>query len=205
MPRGSGGHHLTRPLTGGQPPLTGGPVTAGKPRGTTQVVTRGYLMINCSFRWWLRCTVHPRLSVQGWGYEVRDSRVLEADMARCDWWIQLQITGGYELVIGSGIAGSDNISQERHHVIDGINGIITFLEHCIVKTDKVIHTVETDKVKQIVDVESSSKSADEIDKEIVSVGEMQLKQEDRSYVHASIKLYLHVVHVVLSENESDQH
>nr|GEY48795.1 hypothetical protein [Tanacetum cinerariifolium] len=33
------------------------------------------------------------------------------------------------LVIGSGIAGSDNSSQERHHVIDGINGIITFLEH----------------------------------------------------------------------------
>ncbi|GKG22207.1 hypothetical protein Tco_0387510, partial [Tanacetum coccineum] len=27
------------------------------------------------------------------------------------------------------IAGSDNSSQERHHVIDGINGIITFLEH----------------------------------------------------------------------------
>ncbi|GJU74981.1 hypothetical protein Tco_1266386 [Tanacetum coccineum] len=25
MPRGSGGHHLTRPLTGGQPPLTGDP------------------------------------------------------------------------------------------------------------------------------------------------------------------------------------
>nr|GFC88236.1 hypothetical protein [Tanacetum cinerariifolium] len=33
-----------------------------------------------------------------------------------------------ELVIGSGIAGSDNSSQERYHVIDGINGIITFLE-----------------------------------------------------------------------------
>ncbi|GKG37005.1 hypothetical protein Tco_0447178, partial [Tanacetum coccineum] len=25
LPHGSGGHHLTRPLTGGQPPLTGGP------------------------------------------------------------------------------------------------------------------------------------------------------------------------------------
>ncbi|GJR91933.1 hypothetical protein Tco_0215944, partial [Tanacetum coccineum] len=51
-------------------------------------------------------------------------------------------------------------------------------ELSIVKTDKVIHTVETDKVKQIVDVESSSKSADEIGKETVSFGEMQLKQED---------------------------
>ncbi|GJZ13190.1 hypothetical protein Tco_0548420 [Tanacetum coccineum] len=75
----------------------------------------------------------------------------------------------------------------------------------IVETDKVIHTVETDKVKQIVDVESSSKSADEIDKETVSSGEMQLKQEDQSWVHASIELHLHVVHVVPSGHESDQH
>ncbi|GJT04338.1 hypothetical protein Tco_0838800 [Tanacetum coccineum] len=104
-----------------------------------------------------------------------------------------------------GIAGSDNSSQERHNVIDDINEIITFLEHCIVETDKVTHTVETDKVKQIVDVESSGKSADEIDKETVSFGEMQLKQEDQSCVHASIELHLHAVHVVPSEHESDQH
>ncbi|GJZ82772.1 hypothetical protein Tco_0647945 [Tanacetum coccineum] len=52
---------------------------------------------------------------------------------------------------------------------------------------------------------SESKSADEIDKETVSFGEMQLKQGDRSYVNASIKLYLNVVHVVPSEHESDQH
>ncbi|GKF57149.1 hypothetical protein Tco_0170686, partial [Tanacetum coccineum] len=55
--------------------------------------------------------------------------------------------------------------------------------------------MKIDKVKQIVDVESSGKSADEIDKETVSFGEMQLKQEDRSCVHASIELQLHVVHV----------
>ncbi|GKA01349.1 hypothetical protein Tco_0674014 [Tanacetum coccineum] len=62
-----------------------------------------------------------------------------------------------------------------------------------------------DKVTQIIDVESLGKSADEIDKDIVSFGEMQLKQEDRSCVHASIELHLHVVHVVPSEHESDQH
>ncbi|GJX75151.1 hypothetical protein Tco_0313746 [Tanacetum coccineum] len=78
-------------------------------------------------------------------------------------------------------------------------------ELSIVETDKVIHTMETDKVKQIVEVESSGKSADEIDKETVSVGEMQLKQEDRSCVHASIELHLHIVHVVPSEHESNQH
>ncbi|GJZ34532.1 hypothetical protein Tco_0580349 [Tanacetum coccineum] len=55
---------------------------------------------------------------------------------------------------------------------------------------KVIHTVKIDKVTQIVDVEGSSKSADEIDKETVSFGKMQLKQEDRSCNYASIKLHL---------------
>ncbi|GJY05954.1 hypothetical protein Tco_0371894 [Tanacetum coccineum] len=40
------------------------PVTAGKPRGTTQVVTRGLLMI----RWQVRGTVHPR-----WQYEVAEN------------------------------------------------------------------------------------------------------------------------------------
>ncbi|GKD40618.1 hypothetical protein Tco_1260825 [Tanacetum coccineum] len=78
-------------------------------------------------------------------------------------------------------------------------------ELSIVETDKVIHIVETDKVKQIVNVESSGKSADEIDKKTMSVGEMQLKQEDRSCVHASTELYLHAVHVVPSEHESYQH
>ncbi|GJV36057.1 hypothetical protein Tco_1408534 [Tanacetum coccineum] len=62
-------------------------------------------------------------------------------------------------------------------------------ELSIIETDEVIHTVETDMVKLVVDdVESSGKSADEIDKETVSFGEMQLKQEDRSCVHASIEL-----------------
>ncbi|GKF39411.1 hypothetical protein Tco_0119472, partial [Tanacetum coccineum] len=54
---------------------------------------------------------------------------------------------------------------------------------------KVIHIVKIDTGKQFVVVETSGKSADEIDKETVSFGEMQLKQEDRSYVHASIELH----------------
>ncbi|GJX76757.1 hypothetical protein Tco_0323568 [Tanacetum coccineum] len=76
---------------------------------------------------------------------------------------------------------------------------------CNVEIQKVIHTMKIDEVRQIVDVESSGKRADEIDKESVSFGEMQPKQEDRSYVHASIELHLHVVHVVPSEHEPDQH
>ncbi|GKB41998.1 hypothetical protein Tco_0886940 [Tanacetum coccineum] len=73
-------------------------------------------------------------------------------------------------------------------------GFDKFLSWLLIQ--KMIHTVKIDEVRQIVDVESSGKSADEIDKETVSFGEMQLKQEDRSYIHASIKLHLRVVHVV---------
>ncbi|GJT97511.1 hypothetical protein Tco_1093029 [Tanacetum coccineum] len=82
---------------------------------------------------------------------------------------------------------------------------ILFEEWMMMKRKRVIHTVKIDKVRQIVDVESSGKNAEEIDKETVSFGEMQLKQEDWSCVQASIELHLHVVHVVPSEHESDQH
>ncbi|GKE02736.1 hypothetical protein Tco_1390719, partial [Tanacetum coccineum] len=37
------------------------------------------------------------LFIRGWEYEVRVLRVLEADVARCDWWILLQTAGGYEV------------------------------------------------------------------------------------------------------------
>ncbi|GKE53742.1 hypothetical protein Tco_1488898, partial [Tanacetum coccineum] len=43
-------------------------------------------------RYCLSEVVSTRLSVRGWEYEVRDSRVLEADVARCHWWIQLAVT-----------------------------------------------------------------------------------------------------------------
>ncbi|GJU75390.1 hypothetical protein Tco_1272460 [Tanacetum coccineum] len=72
------------------------------------------------------------------------------------------------------------------------------------ENSEVLHTVKIDMVK-LVDVKNSCKSADEIDKETVSFGEMQLKLEDQSCVHASDELHLHVVHVVASEHESDQH
>ncbi|GKD59173.1 hypothetical protein Tco_1296682, partial [Tanacetum coccineum] len=75
----------------------------------------------------------------------------------------------------------------------------------IVKTDKVIHTLKTDMVKLVVDDESFGKSSDEIDKETVSFDKLQLKQEDLSCVHALNELHLHVVHVVPSKHEADQH
>ncbi|GJT09705.1 retrovirus-related pol polyprotein from transposon TNT 1-94 [Tanacetum coccineum] len=66
----------------------------------------------------------------------------------------------------------------------------------IVKTDKVIHTVETDIVKLVVEIESFSMSSDEFDKETGSSDGLQPKQADLSCVHALNELDLHEIHVV---------
>ncbi|GJS78975.1 hypothetical protein Tco_0728856 [Tanacetum coccineum] len=51
-------------------------------------------------------------------------------------------------------------------------------------------------VKREVEIETLGECVDEIDKLAELIGEMQLKQEDRSCVHASNELHLHVFHVV---------
>ncbi|GJX22551.1 hypothetical protein Tco_0226996 [Tanacetum coccineum] len=66
----------------------------------------------------------------------------------------------------------------------------------IVETDKVIHTVETDIVKLVVEIESFSMSSDEFDKETESFDGLQPKQADLSYVHALNELHLHEIRVV---------
>ncbi|GJS58657.1 hypothetical protein Tco_0653441 [Tanacetum coccineum] len=76
-------------------------------------------------------------------------------------------------------------------------------ELSIVETDKVNHTVEMDMLKLVVKVECFGKCVDEFDKVTVLFGEMQLKQEDRSYIHASNELHLHVVHIVPRALEND--
>ncbi|GJR15573.1 hypothetical protein Tco_0798225 [Tanacetum coccineum] len=63
----------------------------------------------------------------------------------------------------------------------------------IVETNKVIHTVETDIVKLVVEIESFGMSSDEFDKEIVSSDELQPKQADLSCVHALNELHLHEI------------
>ncbi|GKE19988.1 hypothetical protein Tco_1431500 [Tanacetum coccineum] len=66
----------------------------------------------------------------------------------------------------------------------------------IVETDKVIHTVETDIVKLVVEIKSFGKSSDEFDKETGSFDGLQLKQADLSCVRALNELQLHEIHVV---------
>ncbi|GKF96516.1 hypothetical protein Tco_0289251, partial [Tanacetum coccineum] len=70
----------------------------------------------------------------------------------------------------------------------------------------VKQTVKTDMVKLDDEVESLGECVDEIDKLTEVIGEMQLMQEDRSYVHASNELHLHVFRVVAcGKHEADQH
>ncbi|GKG23071.1 hypothetical protein Tco_0388374, partial [Tanacetum coccineum] len=75
----------------------------------------------------------------------------------------------------------------------------------IVETDKVIHTVETDIVKLVVEIGSFGINAEKFDMTTVSFGDLQQGQVDLDCVHALDKLHLHVVHVVPSKHEADQH
>ncbi|GKD59276.1 hypothetical protein Tco_1296785 [Tanacetum coccineum] len=76
---------------------------------------------------------------------------------------------------------------------------------CIVETDKVIPTIETDIVKLVVEIKSFGMSSDEFDKEIGSSDGLQPKQADLSCVHALNELHLHEIHVVLNKHEADQY
>ncbi|GJX65547.1 hypothetical protein Tco_0299890 [Tanacetum coccineum] len=69
----------------------------------------------------------------------------------------------------------------------------------IVETDKVIHTMETDIVKLVVEIESFGMSSDEFDKETGLSDGLQPKQADLSCIHALNKLHLHEIRVVPSE------
>ncbi|GKE20321.1 hypothetical protein Tco_1431833, partial [Tanacetum coccineum] len=71
-------------------------------------------------------------------------------------------------------------------------------------TDNVIHTVETDKVKLVVEIESFGMSSDEFDKESRSSDGLQPKQADLGCVHALNELHLHEIRVVLNVHVIEQ-
>ncbi|GKC72785.1 hypothetical protein Tco_1118668 [Tanacetum coccineum] len=75
----------------------------------------------------------------------------------------------------------------------------------IVETDKVIHTVETDKVNLMVEIKSFGMSYDEFDKETRSFDGLQPKQANLSCVHALNELHLHEIHVIPSKHGVDQY
>ncbi|GJR71845.1 hypothetical protein Tco_0084210 [Tanacetum coccineum] len=75
----------------------------------------------------------------------------------------------------------------------------------IVETDKVIHTVEIDIVKLVVEIKRFGMSSDEFDKETGSFDGFQPKQADLSCVHALNELHLHEIRLVPSIHEVDQY
>ncbi|GKD84149.1 hypothetical protein Tco_1350988, partial [Tanacetum coccineum] len=72
----------------------------------------------------------------------------------------------------------------------------------IVETDKVIHTVETDIVKLMVEIESFGMSSNEFDKETGSPDGLQPKQANLNCVHALYELHLHEIRVVPNKHEA---
>ncbi|GKF92174.1 hypothetical protein Tco_0278893 [Tanacetum coccineum] len=78
-------------------------------------------------------------------------------------------------------------------------------ELSIVETDKVIHTVETDIVKLVDEIECFGMSFDEFDKEIGSSDGLQPNKADLNCVHALNEPHLHEIHVVPNKREDDQY
>ncbi|GJW83841.1 hypothetical protein Tco_0156986 [Tanacetum coccineum] len=72
------------------------------------------------------------------------------------------------------------------------------------KADKVIHTVETDMVKLVIEIECFGMSFDEFDKETGSSDGLQPKQADLYCVHALNRPHLHEIHVVPSKHKANQ-
>ncbi|GKC02212.1 hypothetical protein Tco_0993822 [Tanacetum coccineum] len=81
---------------------------------------------------------------------------------------------------------------------------VTFMSKIV--TDKVIHIVEIDIVKLVVEIDSFGMSVDEFDKETGSSDGLQPKQADLSCIHALNELHLHEIHDFLSKycHEVDQ-
>ncbi|GJW85445.1 hypothetical protein Tco_0158590 [Tanacetum coccineum] len=77
-------------------------------------------------------------------------------------------------------------------------------ELSIIEIDKVIHTVETDMVKLVVEIKCFGMSFDEFDKETGSSDRLQPKQADLSCVHALNEPHLHEIHVVPNRHKADR-
>nr|GEW60979.1 hypothetical protein [Tanacetum cinerariifolium] len=72
-------------------------------------------------------------------------------------------------------------------------------------SDTVIHTVKTNIVKLVVEIESFGMSSDKFNKEIRSSDRLQPKKADLNCVQALNELHLHEIHVVPSKHEADQY
>ncbi|GJS43286.1 hypothetical protein Tco_0568329 [Tanacetum coccineum] len=92
--------------------------------------------------------------------------------------------------------------EKRIKQLDNI--VLMIDELTIVETDKVNHTVETDMMKLVVEIECFGVNFDEFDKETGSSDELQPKQAGLNCVHALNKPHLHEIHVVPNKHEADR-
>nr|GEW67792.1 hypothetical protein [Tanacetum cinerariifolium] len=83
--------------------------------------------------------------------------------------------------------------------------VMEMIRLSIVEINKVIHTIETDIVKLVVEIDSFGMSFDNFDEETRSSDGLQPKQADLSYIHALKELHLHEIRVVPSKHEADQY
>nr|GEZ19463.1 hypothetical protein [Tanacetum cinerariifolium] len=67
-----------------------------------------------------------------------------------------------------------------------------------VQSNMVIHTVKTEMMKLVVEIECVYMNVDEFDKETGSSDDLQPKQAELSCVHALNKPHLYVIHVILN-------
>ncbi|GJT43536.1 hypothetical protein Tco_0952251 [Tanacetum coccineum] len=93
---------------------------------------------------------------------------------------------------------------DNYWMDERLKEVLMIDELSIVETDKVIHTVETDMVKVVDEIEHFGISFDEFDKETRSSDGLQPKQADMSCVPALNEPHLHEIHVVLNKHEADQ-
>ncbi|GKC08538.1 hypothetical protein Tco_1000148 [Tanacetum coccineum] len=93
---------------------------------------------------------------------------------------------------------------DNHWMDKRLKEVLMIDKLSIVETDKVIHTVETDMVKLVDEIECFGMSFDEFDKETGSSDGLQPKQADLSCVHALNEPHLHEIHVVPNKREADQ-
>nr|GEX89319.1 hypothetical protein [Tanacetum cinerariifolium] len=70
--------------------------------------------------------------------------------------------------------------------------------------DMLLHMVMTDMKLLIVEIEIDDITADDVDKVSCSTDVKKSKQVDLKFVHSSIVLHLHDIHVVQDKHEVDR-
>ncbi|GJZ80460.1 hypothetical protein Tco_0645454 [Tanacetum coccineum] len=126
--------------------------------------------------------------------------------------IQIVVVVGkqWEHILNVGLLMMENkhcgeLMIDNHWMDEKLKEVLMIDELSIVETDKVIHTVETDMVKLVNEIECFGKSVDEFNKETRSSDGLQPKQADLSCVHALKEPHLHEIYAVTNKREADQY